>query len=52
MHVCLYRIEINIVVIIIVVTCRFKTFGHFETAMAILIPLQGLETANYSNWSF
>ena len=27
------------------VTCRFKTFGRFETAMVILIPLQGLEMA-------
>ena len=25
------------------VTCCFKTFYHFETAMAVLIPLQGLE---------
>ena len=25
------------------VTCRFKTFGPFETATAVLIPLQGLE---------
>ena len=30
------------------VTCRFKTFGRFETATAILIPLQGLEMA----WPF
>ena len=30
------------------VTCRFKTFGCFETATAVLIPLQGLEMA----WPF
>ena len=30
------------------VTCRFKTFGRFETAMAVLIPLRGLEMA----WPF
>ena len=30
------------------VTCRFKTFGRFETATAVLIPLQGLEMA----WPF
>ena len=30
------------------VTCRFKTFGRFEMATAILIPLQGLEMA----WPF
>ena len=33
---------------LVYVTCRFKTFGRFETAMAILIPLQGLEMA----WPF
>ena len=27
------------------VTCRFKTFGHFKTATAVLIPFQGLEMA-------
>ena len=31
-----------------VLTCRFKTFGRFKTAMAVLIPLQGLEMA----WPF
>ena len=30
------------------VICRFKTFGRFETATAVLIPLQGLEMA----WPF
>ena len=30
------------------VTCHFKTFGRFETVTAVLIPLQGLETA----WPF
>ena len=30
------------------VTCHFKTFGRFETAMAVLIPLRGLEMA----WPF
>ena len=30
------------------VTCHFKTFGRFETATAVLIPLQGLEMA----WPF
>ena len=27
----------------IFVTCHFKTFGRFKTAMAILISFQGLE---------
>ena len=31
--------------IIVIVICRFKTFGRFQMAMAILIPLQGLEMA-------
>ena len=36
------------ITIFVNVTCHFKTFGRFETAMAVLIPLQGLEMA----WPF